>query len=135
MGAAGGGEQTGETIALIWLSPQEAMKRASVGELYLPPPQWYLLNELATKYPTLDDVERAVEERMVVPFQPHLVSFEAPDHAANALGSRGEGGDDAAKHFVLALPGDAEHPTYDGDGKTARQARYPLRLTLFARRC
>lgn len=36
-----------ETVHLAWLSPQEALDASDKGEIFLAPPQWYILNDLA----------------------------------------------------------------------------------------
>lgn len=144
--SAGGSKQEGETIALAWFSPREALELASTGDLFLPPPQWYLLNELS-EYTRLAELEAAAATKVVVPYKPHLVPPVEDDDsagdardAAAAIGQAGKDGAAKRTTMTLALPGDAEHPTYDGGDARARHrilmtvtgksSQYELQSTL-----
>jgi 8-oxo-dGTP pyrophosphatase MutT (NUDIX family) len=59
----------GETTALEWIAPLEAIARARRGEMLLPPPTWLTLARLA-KFPDIDAAWRWASETPIVRIQP-----------------------------------------------------------------
>ncbi|PLW12317.1 hypothetical protein PCANC_18329 [Puccinia coronata f. sp. avenae] len=92
-----------ETVSVVWLSPAEALKRSLPGTasaqsdpyITLPPPQFYLLTELARwkDYRQLMDHNR---HRTVCPFTPELVKLSPSEGLVQ---------------FFIAFPGDPLHPS------------------------
>jgi 8-oxo-dGTP pyrophosphatase MutT (NUDIX family) len=83
----------GETTALAWLSPPDALRRAGAGEIVLPPPTWTTLARLER----FDDAARVfawAHALRIVRVQPRLVRDE--------------------HQTLLTLPGDPTFPTLDG---------------------
>lgn len=60
----------------------------------------------------MDQLESAAAGRKVIPFMPHLVTADAVDDAASAIGQAGKDASEESSGttLLLALPGDAEHP-------------------------
>jgi nucleoside diphosphate-linked moiety X motif 19, mitochondrial len=95
----------GETRDLVWLCPAEAISLSERGGLFLPPPQWFILHELATECPRFADLvayasSAARSTQRDLPMQPLPVASEWT--AA------------AEKRIELALPGDEKHPQHPG---------------------
>ncbi len=78
-----------ETVSLVWLAPEEALEGFEQGTLFLPPPTWIILRELA-ELPTRAQVRAAAPARDLRPIQPELGTEDG--------------------QIVLALPGDPLHP-------------------------
>jgi nucleoside diphosphate-linked moiety X motif protein 19 len=76
-----------ETVSSAWLTPQHALSLWDDGSIFLPPPTWYTLLELA-QATELNEIEEV--PRDVTPIEPHLM-FEN-------------------QNIILALPGDHQHP-------------------------
>jgi len=98
-----------ETTALCWWTAQEALAKSEAGEIYLAPPQWLILNELA-RIPPMDLQQGGCWSRrgelstVLLREQPHkpcLIAADAADQQEEAL-------------LCLALPGDEEHETIPG---------------------
>lgn len=83
----------GETAALEWLSPLEAIARFERRELMLPPPTWTSIRQLA-KRSSIDDVFRWAAARPIVRVMPGFVKND--------------------RGFMLMLPGDPLLPTIPG---------------------
>lgn len=82
----------GETTALEWLTPREAIDRCERGDIMLPPPTWTTLKRMQ-RHRTLDDLF-AWASRVAIPrVQPRLLRD--------------------AERTMLTLPGDATYPTID----------------------
>lgn len=83
----------GETTALEWLSPQEAIARFQRKELLLPPPTWTTIRQLAPRS-SIDDVFAWAATRPIVRVMPGFL----------------KNGDEV----MLTLPGDPLFPTIPG---------------------
>jgi len=83
----------GETTALEWLGPVDAIEAADRGTIMLPPPTWTTLKRLA-RHRSIDEALAAARTARIVRVQPMLIKTEA--------------------HTMLTLPGDATYPTIDG---------------------
>ena len=83
----------GETVALEWLSPGEAIARFERREMLLPPPTWTSIRQLA-KRSSIDDVLQWAASRPIVRVMPGFVKDE--------------------RGFMLMLPGDPLLPTIPG---------------------
>jgi 8-oxo-dGTP pyrophosphatase MutT (NUDIX family) len=83
----------GETTALEWLTPGEAIARGSGGEIMLPPPTWTTLKRLA-KFASIDEAWHWAATTPIVRVQPVFVR---------------EG-----ETTTLMLPGDAAYPLPPG---------------------
>lgn len=83
----------GETTALEWLSPREAIERFQDRDLLLPPPTWTTIRQLAPRR-SLDDVFAWAKTRTIVRVMPGFF----------------KNGDEA----TLTLPGDPLFPTIPG---------------------
>jgi len=51
-----------ETTMINWFSPEEALAEHEKGSIFLPPPTWYIINELL-RYSTVNDLINAGEAR------------------------------------------------------------------------
>jgi 8-oxo-dGTP pyrophosphatase MutT (NUDIX family) len=58
-----------ETVALCWITPKEAVSRHEAGEMFMAPPTYLTVKELAS-YVHVDDIWRAAERRTIEPIQP-----------------------------------------------------------------
>jgi len=71
-----------ETTALDWFSPEQALRQAEEGHIRLPPPTWFMLNELS-QFKTLDSLMAAARNRTlgeeVRPILPVFVPFQEGD--------------------------------------------------------
>lgn len=83
----------GETTALEWLPPKEAIARFERRELLLPPPTWTTIRQLAPRR-SIDDVLAWAKSRPIVRVMPGFF----------------KNGDDV----TLTLPGDPLYPTIPG---------------------
>jgi 8-oxo-dGTP pyrophosphatase MutT (NUDIX family) len=83
----------GETTALEWVTPADAVARAEQGAILLPPPTWTTLKRLA-RFPSVDDAWRWAATTPIVRIQP---------------GFSREGG-----VTTLTLPGDPTYPLPPG---------------------
>ena len=83
----------GETAALEWLSPREAIARFQRRDLLLPPPTWTSIRQLAHRS-SIDDVMRWAKSRPIVRVMPGFVKNE--------------------REFMLMLPGDPLLPAIAG---------------------
>jgi 8-oxo-dGTP pyrophosphatase MutT (NUDIX family) len=83
----------GETAALEWLSPREAIARFQRRDLMLPPPTWTSLRQLA-KRTSIEDAMRWATSRQIVRVMPGFVKNE--------------------REFILTLPGDPLLPAIPG---------------------
>lgn len=83
----------GETTALEWLTPHDALARCERGEIMLPPPTWTVLSQLR-RFTSVDDAWQWAATTPMVRVQPRFVK-----------------GDDAT---LIMLPGDPEYPRPDG---------------------
>lgn len=83
----------GETTALEWWSPREAIERFQRRELLLPPPTWTTIRQLATRS-SLADVFAWAQTRTIVRVMPGFL----------------KNGDEV----MLTLPGDPLFPTIPG---------------------
>jgi 8-oxo-dGTP pyrophosphatase MutT (NUDIX family) len=83
----------GETTALEWLTPKEAIARFQRRELLLPPPTWTTIRQLAPRQ-SIDDVLRWAKARPIVRVMPGFFK-------------NGE-------ETTLTLPGDPTFPTIPG---------------------
>lgn len=79
----------GETTALEWLTPQQALARCEQGEIMLPPPTWTVLSQLR-RFTSVDQAWHWAATTPMVRVQPRFVR-----------------GDDAT---LIMLPGDPEYP-------------------------
>ena len=105
----------GETRDLVWLCPAEAISLSERGGLFLPPPQWFILHELATECPRFADLaayasSAARSMQRDQPMQPLPVASEWT--AA------------AEKRIELALPGDEEHHSHPGPPRCRHRIRW-----------
>jgi 8-oxo-dGTP pyrophosphatase MutT (NUDIX family) len=88
----------GETTALDWLSPREALARFDRRELLLPPPTWTTIRQLAPRA-SIDDVLGWARQRTIVRIMPGWVKTDT--------------------ETILTLPGDPLLPAIPGwDGPT-----------------
>lgn len=83
----------GETTALDWLTPAEAIDRFERRELLLPPPTWTSLRQLAS-HASVDEVLRWAASRTIVRVMPGFVK--------------------TATETMLTLPGDPLFPAIPG---------------------
>jgi hypothetical protein len=83
----------GETTALAWLTPLDALDRCRRGEVRLPPPTWTTLQQMAP-HESLDALLTWASQTPIVRVMPVFV--------------------DGAPARTLALPGDPALPTIDG---------------------
>lgn len=83
----------GETTALEWVRPLDAIARCEAGEMHLPPPTWTTLKRLA-RFATVDEAWAWAERTTIVRIDP---------------GFTREGG-----VTRLVLPGDPTYPRPDG---------------------
>lgn len=83
----------GETTALSWLTPDEAITQAERGEIMLPPPTWTTLKRMR-RHRQLDDLFAWARSVAIPRVQPR---FHKDEHGA-----------------MLMLPGDPAYPTIDG---------------------
>jgi 8-oxo-dGTP pyrophosphatase MutT (NUDIX family) len=83
----------GETIALAWLTPSEAIERCRRGEIMLPPPTWTTLKQLA-RFRTADETFAWATTNVIVRVQPGL--HKGPHET------------------MLTLPGDPLYPAIPG---------------------
>jgi len=79
-----------ETTESLWITPASALERHARGDLFLAPPQWQVLGQLAAFDATRDLLAWAGDLERVAPIQPHRFTVDGT--------------------FALALPGDPEHP-------------------------
>jgi 8-oxo-dGTP pyrophosphatase MutT (NUDIX family) len=78
-----------ETTHSVWLTPREAIRQATAGDIVLPPPTWTTMRELE-RFERVDEALAWGRQRHVDRRQPHLVEQD---------GRR-----------LLLLPGDPLHP-------------------------
>ena len=83
----------GETAALEWLSPREAIARFQRRELLLPPPTWTSIRQLAPRR-SIEDVIQWAKSRPIVRVMPGFVKND--------------------REFMLMLPGDPLLPALPG---------------------
>jgi 8-oxo-dGTP pyrophosphatase MutT (NUDIX family) len=83
----------GETTALQWLGPADAIQAARDGTIMLPPPTWTTLKRLA-RHGTIEDVLETARVSTIVRVQPMLIK--------------------TGEHTLLTLPGDPTYPPIDG---------------------
>jgi len=95
-----------ETTDSLWIRPEEALERHRAGSLFLAPPQWRVLHDLAAHSTTAALLSWARGLSRVAPIQPHRFELEGT--------------------LALALPGDPEHPDTTNP-ETAPQSRIVLR--------
>eukprot|EP00929_Paragymnodinium_shiwhaense_P032515 TRINITY_DN18010_c0_g1_i2.p1 TRINITY_DN18010_c0_g1~~TRINITY_DN18010_c0_g1_i2.p1 ORF type:complete len:367 (-),score=68.36 TRINITY_DN18010_c0_g1_i2:267-1331(-) len=116
-----------ETVALVWLSPSEALQAAESGLVSMAPPQWYIAHELAEKCPRLADVSSYAgcasrTLRREYPIKPYVVLLQEEEGAAFRRRCeerlRGRGVNDFMP-VALCFPGDEAHPVFPG-AATAR---------------
>ena len=88
-----GSHDQGETTALEWLRPAEAVARGARGEILLPPPTWTTLKRLA-RFASVDEAWRWAAQTPIVRIEP---------------GFSRQGG-----VTRLMLPGDPTYPLPDG---------------------
>ena len=79
-----------ETTDSLWIRPSEALERHRQGALFLAPPQWRVLQDLAAHGSTAALLAWARGMARVAPIQPHRFELDGT--------------------LALALPGDPEHP-------------------------
>jgi 8-oxo-dGTP pyrophosphatase MutT (NUDIX family) len=94
----------GETTALEWLSPREAIARFERRELLLPPPTWTTIRQLS-KRSSIDDVIAWSRQRKIVRIMPGFRKTEA--------------------EFMLMLPGDPLMPAI-ADWDVPEETRFVL---------
>jgi 8-oxo-dGTP pyrophosphatase MutT (NUDIX family) len=83
----------GETTALEWLHPAEAIRSAAEGTIMLPPPTFTTLKRLA-RHASIDEAVRWARRQRIVRVQPMLIKTD--------------------EHTILTLPGDPTYPTIEG---------------------
>ena len=83
-----------ETTDSLWIEPREALERHQSGALFLAPPQWRVLHDLADQPSTGALMAWARGMTRVPPIQPHRFELDGT--------------------LALALPGDPEHPETQG---------------------
>lgn len=83
----------GETTALEWMRPDEAVARAQRGDILLPPPTWTTLRRMA-RFASVDDAWQWATTTPIVRIEP---GFSRADGAT-----------------TLMLPGDPTYPLPDG---------------------
>jgi 8-oxo-dGTP pyrophosphatase MutT (NUDIX family) len=82
-----------ETVDLVWLTPGQAVDRARVGAIQVPPPTWTTIRQLQA-HRSIDDVFEWAERRRIVTVMPGFVKN--------------------AGVTMLTLPGDPLFPAIDG---------------------
>jgi 8-oxo-dGTP pyrophosphatase MutT (NUDIX family) len=103
----------GETTALEWLSPGEAIARFERRELLLPPPTWTTIRQLA-KRSSIDDAMQWAASRPVVRVMPGFFK--------------------AGEEVTLTLPGDPTFPPIPG-WEVPEETRFVLEDGLRWRPC
>lgn len=83
----------GETTALVWLTPRDAIERCQRDEIMLPPPTWTTLKRML-RYRTSEELMAWARGVRVARIQPRLLR--------------------EAERMLLTLPGDPAHPTVEG---------------------
>jgi 8-oxo-dGTP pyrophosphatase MutT (NUDIX family) len=83
----------GETTALEWLSPADALIAAEQGTIMLPPPTYTTLKRLA-RHASIDEALDAARRSRIVRVQPMLIKTD--------------------EHTLLTLPGDPTYPAIEG---------------------
>eukprot|EP00744_Colponema_vietnamica_P009791 GILI01013897.1.p1 GENE.GILI01013897.1~~GILI01013897.1.p1 ORF type:complete len:377 (+),score=88.02 GILI01013897.1:82-1131(+) len=106
----------GEMVEFAWMTPSEALRKFSAKEIFLGPPQWYILNQLS-RYPTVENLRTGFKP-IQAPFLPvpiHKMQREGSSVQLTGL-DVDKARDDKEKKpaVVMALPGDAEHPNHPG---------------------
>jgi 8-oxo-dGTP pyrophosphatase MutT (NUDIX family) len=86
-----------ETTDSLWVAPDEALRRHAAGTLFLAPPQWQVLHDLAARASTSALLTWARGLLRVPPIQPHRFDLDGT--------------------LALALPGDPEHPETPDDAE------------------
>lgn len=116
-----------ETVKLTWLSPREALQASSCGEIFLAPPQWYILNDLAgcSRLAKLAEFMSSPAQALALdyPIKPFVATLDDADRIAGF-------------ESALCFPGDFEHPIYPGRagerhrmimaGKFGQEMKYAL---------
>eukprot|EP01043_Picozoa_sp_COSAG02_P023961 COSAG02_NODE_1295_length_13400_cov_5.691828_13_plen_331_part_00 len=116
-----------ETVKLAWLSPLEALQASDEGEIFLAPPQWYILNDMAgcSELSELASFMCSPAQALSLkyPIKPFVATLDDADRAAGF-------------ESALCYPGDVEHPIYPGNagqrhrmvmaGKFGQQMKYAL---------
>ena len=83
----------GETTALAWLSPADAIDRAVRGDIMLPPPTWTTIKRMA-RHRTIGDLFEWAAHTPIVRVQPRFLRDDV--------------------RTMLTLPGDPTYPTIAG---------------------
>jgi 8-oxo-dGTP pyrophosphatase MutT (NUDIX family) len=83
----------GETTALEWLRPDDAIQAADAGTILLPPPTFTTLKRLA-RFASVDEALGAAASTAIVRVQPMLIKTD--------------------EYTMLTLPGDETYPTIEG---------------------
>ena len=125
-----------ETHSLVWLTPERALEQFESGQIFLPPPQWYILRELAKHCSSFSDLITFTRAPPAtsglqpgMPIQPRVLQGEwsarnaAAVDAATTIAAPGSSatrnhassGSAKNERFVeLLLPGDEEHHEIPG---------------------
>lgn len=111
-----------ETVQLLWLTPSEALDAVRDGAITMVPPQWYILQELATSCPTLASVPAHVasEGRKLqreYPIKPYPVLLTEAETEA-LLARHGKDSSMKDQVFSMCYPGDEAHPVFPGPAGT-----------------
>ena len=98
-----------ETVSLVWVSPKEALMAYSDGRIWLPPPQYCIMEELLEKplISTLDSYADSPDRAFIRnhPIKPCMLVPSDFEH-----------GKDQITKMVMAYPGDALHSHYPHPG-------------------
>lgn len=104
-------EAAEEVSAAVWLSPREALHRASLGELSLAPPTFYVLSQLAsfhTMEEALNYCSDAVSDNLK-PLRPWLAQRIVEGNTNARKGANDPAAYSLPPGSFIALPGDHAH--------------------------
>lgn len=113
-----------ETVNSKWFAPEEVVSEFEQGKLYLAPPTWYLLKQMA-KYNQLEQLIRhysstpmSVAQR---PIQPNIVKPNKDQIEQQTAVFNQKNMEGLKDSLVIALPGDIfHHETMEGSNSLNR---------------
>eukprot|EP01048_Picozoa_sp_COSAG05_P017831 COSAG05_NODE_2503_length_2969_cov_1.890125_3_plen_394_part_00 len=106
-----------ETVSLAWLSPRQALEASDSGQIFLAPPQWFILNDLAPC--------EALSELPATMAAAGSTRRLVKDYPIKPYGARMDPEDRARFESTLVYPGDAKHPIFPGP----ENARHRMMMT------
>jgi len=95
-----------ETTQLNWFTPSEAIQSFVNSQILLPPPTYYMLNQLCKSKTINSLIEKSRFKEFGIDIAPTLPLFMPYKGTNNVVLEKGK-----APLFYFVLPGDFEHPT------------------------